>query len=234
VKYTFPCEARIEKFQPACCPQSAKVKVKRHQNNGPKRTRKLKGHALTDDTLIHHRPILFRYALLHLRDADLAEDVVQETLLAALQSDAGFAERSSLRTWLIGILKHKIADQQRRDARETRLFEPDRVGSDEDIEEHLFNAEGSWHSPPKVWSHPENALEQEEFWRIYEWCQQNLPARQAEVFMLRELVGLEPEEICKEANLSSTNYWVTLHRARMRLRACLEIRWFEKQLTGEK
>lgn len=189
---------------------------------------------MTDDTLTQHRLVLFRYALLHLRDADLAEDVVQETLLAALQADTGFAERSSLRTWLIGILKHKIADQQRRGARETRLFEPDRVGSDEGIEEDLFTAEGSWHSPPNAWSHPEKSLEHEEFWRIYEWCQQNLPERQAEVFMLRELVGLEPEEICKELGLSSTNYWVTLHRARLRLRMCLEMRWFEKQNAGDK
>lgn len=189
---------------------------------------------MIDDTLTRHRPVLFRYALLKLRDTDLAEDAVQETLLAALQAEAGFAERSSLRTWLIGILKHKIADQQRRSARETRLFEPDRAGSDEDIEEALFNPAGSWQSPPKAWSCPEQSLEQEEFWRIYEWCQENLPKRQAEVFMLRELVGLDPEEICKELGLSSTNYWVTLHRARLRLRACLEMRWFGKQQTGEK
>lgn len=189
---------------------------------------------MTDDTLTQHRPVLFRYALLTLRDADLAEDVVQETLLAALQAAAGFAERASLRTWLIGILKHKIADQQRRRARETQLFELDRIGPDEDIEEDLFNAEGGWHSPPKAWSHPEQSLEQEEFWRIYEWCQQSLPLRQAKVFMLRELVGLEPEEICKELGFSSTNYWVTLHRARLRLRLCLETRWFGKQQVGDK
>jgi len=199
-----------------------------------KESRQERGITLTDDTLTQHRSVLFRYALLHLRDPDQAEDVVQETLLGALQSDAGFAERSSLRTWLIGILKHKIADQQRRSVRETRLFEPDRVGSDEDIEEDLFNPEGSWMSPPNAWSHPDQSLEQEEFWLIYEWCQQNLPARQAEVFMLRELVGLEPEEICKEVGLSSTNYWVTLHRARLRLRVCLEARWFDKQQTGDK
>lgn len=183
---------------------------------------------MTDDTLTRHRPVLFRYALLKLRDTDLAEDVVQETLLAALQADAGFAECSSLCTWLIGILKHKIADQQRRSARETRLFEPDCAGSDEEIEDILFNPEGSWQSPPKAWLHPEQSLEQEQFWRIYEWCQQNLPERQARVFMLRELVGLEPEEICKDLGLSSTNYWVILHRARLRLRECLETRWFGK------
>lgn len=189
---------------------------------------------MTDDTLPQHRPALFRYALLHLRDADQAEDAVQETLLAALRTDGGFAERSTLRTWLIGILKHKIADQQRRGSRETRLFEPDQAAADEDIEEDLFNAEGSWQSPPMAWSHPEKSLEQEEFWQIYEWCQQNLPERQGRVFMLRELVGLEPEEICEELSLSANNYWVTLHRARLRLRVCLETRWFGKQQTGEK
>lgn len=189
---------------------------------------------MANDLLTRHRPVLFRYALLHLRDVDAAEDAVQETLLAALQSRAGFAERSSLRTWLIGILKHKIADQQRRSARETRLFEPDRTGTDEDIEDALFNPEGGWRSPPKAWSHPERALEQEEFWRIYEWCQQNLPKRQAEVFMLRELAGLEADEICKELGLSPTHYWVTLHRARLKLRMCMEIHWFGEQETGEK
>ena len=184
---------------------------------------------MTDDTLTQHRPVLFRYALVHLRDAVMAEDAVQETLLAALQAGGGFSERSSLRTWLIGILKHKIADQHRRNARETSLFEPEREGSDQEIEEDLFNAGGGWHSPPKAWSHPEQSLEQEQFWRTYQWCQDNLPKRQAEVFMLRELVGLDPEEICKELGLSSTNYWVTLHRARLRLRECLETRWFGKQ-----
>jgi len=183
---------------------------------------------LTEQSLSAQRPVLFRYALLQLKDCELADDAVQETLLAAWQASASFEGNAGLRTWLIGILKHKIADHWRRSARETTIpvFE-NLAEEDEDCtEDDFFLDDGHWNGGPKAWSDPEAALNRQEFWAIYELCQNNLPPKMARIFMLRELVGLEADEICRDTGLSDANYWVTLHRARLRLRECLENRWF--------
>lgn len=188
----------------------------------------MSGEPLIKQTLAAQRPELFRYALLQLRDRELADDAVQETLLAALQSIAGFQGKAGLRTWLIGILKHKIADHWRRSANLPSL--PELTQTDEDDgetdQDEFFMSSGHWNGGPKTWSDPEAALKQQEFWAVYEFCHNNLPPKLARVFMLRELVGLEADEVCQEAGLSEANYWVTMHRARLRLRECLETRWF--------
>jgi len=183
---------------------------------------------LNEALLAEHRPVLFRYALLQLKDNELADDAVQETLLAAWQTSANFAGKSGLRTWLIGILKHKIADHWRRSAREIVGAEIDPIAIEEGEadEDAFFMNNGHWNSGPSAWADPEAALKQQEFWAIYETCQNNLPPKMAQVFMLRELVGLDAEEVCQETGISDANYWVTMHRARLRLRECLEIRWF--------
>ncbi|OQW72269.1 MAG: RNA polymerase subunit sigma [Proteobacteria bacterium ST_bin11] len=188
---------------------------------------------LSEALLAEHRPVLFRYALLQLKDNELADDAVQETLLAAWQSSANFEGKAGLRTWLIGILKHKIADHWRRSAREVVTAEFDQINNDEDEvdEDAFFMSNGHWNGGPTTWNDPEAALKQQEFWTIYETCQNNLPPKMAKVFMLRELVGLEAEEVCRETGLSDANYWVTMHRARLRLRECLEIRWFNQSKT---
>ncbi|MGR8952681.1 MAG: sigma-70 family RNA polymerase sigma factor [Gammaproteobacteria bacterium] len=188
----------------------------------------LKGIANTASTLAEHRPVLFRYALLKLRDHELADDAVQETLLAAWQSADAFQGKAGFRTWLIGILKHKIADHWRRTEREVLTDDFERADPDgvENEDEDFFLRNGHWNGGPSTWQDPEAALKQQEFWAIYETCQNNLPAKMAQVFMLRELVGLEAEEICQEIGISDANYWVTMYRARLRLRECLEIRWF--------
>ncbi|MGD0959053.1 MAG: sigma-70 family RNA polymerase sigma factor [Methylomonas sp.] len=182
--------------------------------------------AITGEMLADQRPVLFRYALLKLFDSALADDVVQETLLAALQSTTHFQGKSSLRTWLIAILKHKIADHLRSQHSEfeqsAALYCPENDGAEEDF----FLADGHWSNKPQTWADPEAVFKQAEFWAIYEACQNNLPATMAKVFMLRELVGLETDEICLETGITEANYWVIMHRARLRLRECLEIRWF--------
>lgn len=190
---------------------------------------------LTEAVLAEHRPVLFRYALLQLRNYDLADDAVQEALLAAWQSASNFDGKAQLRTWLIGILKHKIADYWRRSAREEAAteFEASDNDADEADEDDFFKSNGHWNGGPNAWNDPEAAFKQQEFWSVYEMCHNNLPPKMAKVFMLRELVGLEADEVCKEAGLSEANYWVTMHRARLRLRECLEIRWFNKT-TQEK
>ncbi|WP_427551510.1 sigma-70 family RNA polymerase sigma factor [Methylomonas sp. MS20] len=188
---------------------------------------------LNEVLLAEHRPVLFRYALLQLKDNELADDAVQETLLAAWQSSANFQGTAGLRTWLIGILKHKIADHWRRSAREITASDFDQHDelSGENYEDDCFTENGRWISKPAAWNDPEAALKQQEFWMIYETCQNNLPPKMAQVFMLRELVGLEAEEVCQETGISDANYWVTMHRARLRLRECLEIRWFNRSIN---
>ena len=187
---------------------------------------------LTEQMLSEQRPVLFRYALLQLRDSELADDIVQDTLLAAWQSIANYEGKAGLRTWLISILKHKIADHHRRSAREAIMPIPENLAEEEDDEDNMekifFLSNGHWNGGPNTWSDPEAALNCQEFWVIYELCQNNLPQKMAKVFMLRELVGLEADEICRDTGLSDANYWVTLHRARLRLRECLENRWFNQ------
>jgi RNA polymerase sigma-70 factor (ECF subfamily) len=173
------------------------------------------------------RPYLLRYAALQLRDAAAAEDAVQEALLAALVGEAGFAGRANLRTWLTGILKHKIVDVIRRQNRERPVesLEPDGQADDFDG---LFNRRGHWEEAPDAWEQPEGALGQKQFLAALEACLRALPERTARVFMMREHLGLETSEICKELGITPTHCWVMLHRARMALRLCLQTNWFDK------
>ena len=172
-----------------------------------------------------HRGYLLRVAQLQLRDRDAAEDVVQETLLAAI-SGAGFSGKSSLKTWLTGILKHKIVDAIRR-----RQREPIAVASFDaeiDLEDFdgLFKWNGGWESPPADWGDPEAALNRSQFMEVMEVCLETLPPNTARVFMMREVMGLDSDEICKELAITANNLWVILYRARMALRLCLEQNWF--------
>ena len=170
------------------------------------------------------RPYLLRFASLQLRDGHAAEDAVQETLVAALAAEASFAGRSNLRTWLTGILKHKIIDAIRRAGSQTAREVA--VGSDEDFDA-LFDETGHWAEMP-VWKNPAASLEQAEFFRTLEECLQHLPAKTAQAFMLREHLGFETDEICKELAITPTHFWVLLYRARMALRQCLDTNWFAK------
>lgn len=173
------------------------------------------------------RPYLMRYASLQLRDATTAEDAVQEALLAALAGEKSFAGRANLRTWLTGILKHKIVDAIRRQAKEPTLPED----PDEALQEFdgLFRGDdGHWAERPAAWGDPDGALEQAQFYKALEACLARLPARTGRVFLMREHLGLETGEICKELGITPTHCWVLLYRARMVLRECLQQTWFEK------
>jgi RNA polymerase sigma-70 factor (ECF subfamily) len=172
------------------------------------------------------RTYLLRYASLQLRDRHAAEDAVQETLLAALAGEAGFAGRSNLRTWLTGILKHKIVDAIRRAARET----PVGTGADEELAEldAFFQDDGHWVENPVPWENPHASLDQKQFFAALEQCLAALPAKTAQAFTMREHMGFETDEICKELGVTPTHCWVLLYRARMALRQCLESNWFAK------
>jgi len=174
------------------------------------------------------RSYLMRFALLQLRNQTAAEDVVQETLLAAIEGGSGFSGKSSIRTWLTGILKHKIIDQIRRQAREEPILggDADPEQNEADAVDAMFVEDGHWSHAPSHWGDPDRSFENTQFWRVFEICSRLMPARTARVFVMREVMELTTEEICKELDISTTNCWVMLHRARLSLRECLEQKWF--------
>lgn len=173
------------------------------------------------------RPYLVKFASLQLRQREAAEDAVQETLLAALGAEASFAGRADLRTWLTGILKHKIVDVIRRQSRERPAADLDAEGEPAEFDG-LFDRRGHWEETPDAWEQPEGALGQKQFLAALEACLRALPERTARVFMMREHLGMETSEICKELGITATHCWVLLHRARMALRLCLDTNWFGK------
>lgn len=165
---------------------------------------------------------LYRYAIFRMRDPSAAEDAVQETLLAALKSSKRFAGRSNERTWLVGILKHKISDYFRQH-HETTI---DDTLTDQDF----FENDGSWkrEARPVGWdTNPELQLRSKEFQRTLEFCINRLPENLARVFVLREVDELTTEEICEMLNITPGNLWVMLHRARLQLQRLMNIHWFK-------
>ena len=173
-----------------------------------------------------HRPMLLKFALRQLRNTAWAEDAVSETLLAALAKPTAVEGRSQLRTWLVGILKHKIVDVLRQRGREVVLDS----GSDDDsadpLEHMAFNANGHFAEKPAEWGNPEQDLRSRQFMTVLEACTDKLPAVQGRLFLMREWLELSSDEICQELALTPTNLYVQLHRARLRLRECLELNWF--------
>ena len=169
------------------------------------------------------RPQLMRFAHAQLRNDAWAEDAVSETLLAALAKPQAFAGQSQLKTWLVGILKHKLIDQIRRHSREVSTTTAE---DNEDIDALLFNEGGGWREAPAEWGDPEAACGRREFFEVLEVCVDKLPGVQGRVFMMREWLELDSAEICKELSITTTNLWVLLHRARLRLQTCLQERWF--------
>ena len=166
---------------------------------------------------------LYRYALSRVKDPSVAEDLVQETFLAALRARENFKGRSTARTWLIAILKHKIVDYIRKKIREPSS---DKIETLSDLADSDFNDKGEWQIRPSKWAiNPGKIYEQKEFLDVLYRCLAELPERLAEAFMLREMDGLSTEEVCKVLDITATNSWVMLYRARMSLRGCLENKW---------
>ncbi|MBV8647564.1 sigma-70 family RNA polymerase sigma factor [Paludibacterium sp.] len=179
----------------------------------------------TAEELEPHRPALLRYALFRLGNEAAAHDLVQDAFLAALEHPERFAGAAALRTWLTGILKHKIIDVQRKAGREITLSVPD----EEDLSDldTLFDQTGHWGADaPRRWEKPEACLEDQQFWQVYRECSQRMPPRSALVFTLRELHSLDVAEIGEQLDITPAHCSVLLYRARMSLRLCLEKNWF--------
>jgi RNA polymerase sigma-70 factor (ECF subfamily) len=181
----------------------------------------------------NHGDVLYRFALLQVRDPHVAEDLVQETFISALQGLEEFKGDSSERTWLVGILKHKVLDHFRKSSRE--IVSSDLSALTDDAEDETFNKWEQWRRPPSSWREsPYNLLEKKEFWKVFVSCLDGLPESFRRAFALRELDGLGTEEVCKILDVTATNLWVMLHRARARLRNCLDDNWFREKGSGAK
>jgi RNA polymerase sigma-70 factor (ECF subfamily) len=161
------------------------------------------------------------YARRRVENDQVAEDLVQETFVAALQNFEQFAGRSSPKTWLIAILRNKLIAYYRHRGRHRGM------PLDQNATTGDFDQRGIWQVPVGPWPHrPDQVLEQREFWQAFDDCLSKLPAAAAEVFVLRVLDGMDSENICNALEISSSNLAVRLHRARMALRNCLEKNWF--------
>jgi RNA polymerase sigma-70 factor (ECF subfamily) len=173
-----------------------------------------------------HGDPLFAYAMRHVGDPELAEDLVQETLVAALAARESFSGRSSERTWLTAILKHKIVDHIRRVCRE-RANESDRTAPEPTGD--LFDSRGIWKKIPDPWpmGDPAHVLEQREFRQVFENCLAKMPDTLAAAFRLRAMDEFQADEVCQVLDITPTNLWARLHRARLLLRGCLERNWFD-------
>ena len=177
------------------------------------------------------RPQLVRFATLQLRNDALAEDAVSETILAVLEHPDRFEQQSSFKTYVIGILKHKLLDQLRRGKREVQLLsiDDDDDRSDAEMIDALFTSTGHAVETAPSWGHPDQTLERKEFFDILQLCIDKLPAKTGRIFMMREWLELDTDAICKELDITAANAWVLLYRARARLRECLQLNWFGAQ-----
>lgn len=175
--------------------------------------------------LEQHRRHLLKFAMLQVRDQAAAEDLVQDTFAAAVCALDRFEGRASLRTWLTSILLNKVADYRRASGREISLDAHEGEDGAEAIDA-FFQANGRYVEMPRAWGNPDEALMQNRFYGVLERCIEGLTPSAGRVFLLRELMGLSIQEICKELGISESNCSVLLHRSRIRLRACLEKRWF--------
>jgi RNA polymerase sigma-70 factor (ECF subfamily) len=167
---------------------------------------------------------LLRHARLALRDQGLAEDLVQDTLLAMLQQRDHRGE-ASLATWAVAILRHKIADWYRSPlARRVAQQRDDSEMMADDVEA-LFDDDGHYVEPVAPWQQPENRHEQRQMMSVLERCVARLPPQTGRVFMMREWLGFDTAEICERLLVSADNVRTMLHRARMSLRECMQHHW---------
>ncbi len=173
-----------------------------------------------------HGDVMFRYAYVRLKSHAVAEDIVQETFLAAMKAKERYQGRSSERSWLMGILRHKLIDYLRKAAREVKLEDVEPEGFEDTL---MFKEVGVPHwRPPKWHFNPRKVFEQKEFWDVFSDCLTKLDKRMNLAFTMKELEGMSTEEVCQELGVEPTYLWVILYRARNGLKACLEKNWLKK------
>ncbi|WP_196895633.1 sigma-70 family RNA polymerase sigma factor [Aureivirga marina] len=182
-------------------------------------------HILKPETWIDkYADYLFNYTITRVNNHDIAKDLVQETFFAGLRAKDNFQGKASERTWLVSILKRKIIDYYRKinsakGQAEIKLsFYDDGENEGRWIEERV----------PQMWENEaEKNIENDELKDTLEKCINNLPEKYAVVFRMKTIQQFETEEICKELDITSSNLWVMIHRARTQLRRCMEKNWFK-------
>lgn len=183
----------------------------------------------TEQEIDEIRLQMVNFARLQLKESDLAEDVVQETLVSAYKNLHAFRGQAALKTWLFAILKNKIIDLIKARARTVNVSEL----IEEECPHQFFDDTGYWQSEtyePKEWEDVNQITYKKEFWAIFDICLNKLPAQQARVFMMREHLEMSNEYICSECGITTSHLHVILYRARLQLQSCLAKNWFE----GEK
>ena len=183
---------------------------------------------ISAQALIALRADMLRFAQLQLRNTETAEDLVQESIEAALRHSSTFAGQSTLKTWVFAILRNRIIDHLRTAKRSVPMSSLVEEGEDwHERLEALFNEKGGWRDQarPAPWPNPEESMQTRQFWRVFETCLDCLPPNTGRVFMMREFLGFGADEICDQLGISTTNCHVILHRARLKLRGCMETGW---------
>lgn len=172
-----------------------------------------------------HGNCLYRFALLRVKSPEIAEDLVQDTFVSAIRAVGNFEGKSSIRTWLVQILKNKIIDHARKDIRQPLSLMSDELA---EVVEANFHSTGLWNRVLPNWAKdPDSLIEQKEFHQALQGCIEKLPKRARLVFISKIVDGIDSDELCKTLDISPSNLWVILHRARMALRSCLELNWFQ-------
>lgn len=171
-----------------------------------------------------HGDYLYRYAVGRVRRGEVAEDLVQEALLAAWRGRAKFGGRASERSWLTAILKRKLIDWLRATVRQRGRTAP----GDDDWSDRLFTGSGKWKTAPDDWASdaPDAGLGRAEFWDTVRGCADKLPARLRDVFVLWHLDERPGDEVCRAVKVTPANLWVMLHRGRLRMWRCLTRAWY--------
>jgi RNA polymerase sigma-70 factor, ECF subfamily len=177
------------------------------------------------------RQRLLRQARFAVYDAALAEDLVQDTLLAVFEQASSHQGQASLTTWATAILKNKVADWYRSPNRKRFVQQADEPEDTElsDGLDALYDATGHYVEAVPKWQQPENNLEQRQMMTMLELCAARLPKQTGRVFMMREWLGFETPEICTRLEITADNCRTTLHRARMGMRECMQIKWLGKK-----
>lgn len=185
------------------------------------------------------RQQMLAFAFNQLNDHHLAEDAVQESLMAALQHRDQFKGQASFKSWVFAILKNKMVDYMRKNSKYTALSD---LSSTQDNEDHLldtlFDQSGHWHKDSiphafnQSWCNPEAHVHADSFWQVLETCLTHLPSEQARAFLMREYLELATDDICQQLAISHSHYYVLMHRAKLRLQTCLSLRWFDETATA--
>lgn len=175
-----------------------------------------------DQWIQNYSDTLYSYTLPRVNDSALAEDIVQETFLSAWKARNSFKGEASEKSWLFTICKNKIIDHYRKKAKDIVQPIPERSSTDD-----FFDEAQHWthEDKPADWGNVEEKIDNKEFYKVLEGCKKKLQQAQQAVFSMKYLEDLDSAEICKALDITPSNYWVLIHRAKMQLRTCLEKNW---------